>query len=295
MSAPLDPRLNAYRSDLADERLAGRVTADRFVAPNEARVIAPVMPVRRHPRPDSALDTEALFGETVRVFEESAEGWSWVQLVEDGYVGYAPSAMLGEAGAAPSHKVAVLRTFLYPGPDIKLPPEAAITLGAKVVVQDDAPPFSVLDSGHAVITSHLMPVDRFAADFVAMAEKFLGLPYLWGGKSSRGLDCSGLVQLACLAAGIDAPRDTYMQDAELGDDIGTEISGLERGDLVFWAGHVGIMRDRETLLHANAHHMLVESEPVETAIARIAAAGLPVTCIRRIADYRATANRSSKE
>ncbi|MCC2112676.1 MAG: C40 family peptidase [Hyphomicrobiales bacterium] len=295
MSRSLDPRRNAYRADLADERLAGSVSANRFVASITRQVIAPVMPVRRHPRPNSPLDTEALFGEIVHVFEETGEGWSWVQLADDGYVGYAPSAMLGDVGGLPSHKVSVLRTFLYPGPNIKLPPEAAISLGAKIAVHKEDPPFFILDDGLAVIASHLSPLDWFADDFVAVAERFLGVPYLWGGKSSLGLDCSGLLQLACLAVGIAAPRDTDMQEAELGDDIGTEIAGLRRGDLVFWKGHVGIMRDEKALLHANAHHMMVASEPLAEAVARIGATGLPITRIRRVPSYRATANRSSKE
>ena len=281
MKTEPDPRRHAWRADLADRALAGRIKAQRFVDPVPRRVIAPTAPIRHKPRFDATLDTEALHGETVHVFEETAEGWSWVQLATDGYVGYAPSAMLAPAASLPTHRVSVLRTFLYPGPDMKLPPQAALSMASLVTVVARKPPFAMLEDGSAVIARHLAPLDEFASDFVTVAEGFLGTPYLWGGRTSLGIDCSALVQIALLMAGVDAPRDSDMQLAEIGERLDITATRPRRGDLVFWPGHVGIMRNGKTLLHANAHHMLVASEPLRAARARIAAAGADIICLRR--------------
>jgi cell wall-associated NlpC family hydrolase len=132
-----------------------------------------------------------------------------------------------------------------------------------------------------VVEQHLEPLAAVAPDFVAVAERFLCAPYLWGGKSVAGIDCSGLVQVACTMAGIAAPRDTDMQERELGTRL-AGIEALARGDLVFWKGHVGIMLDGARLLHANAHHMMTAVEPLAEAVARIASRGSSVTSIRRI-------------
>ncbi|WP_206456336.1 C40 family peptidase [Aurantimonas marina] len=304
MTSPLDSRLHAFRDDLADIRLQGRVDAARFVAGEERRIVSPLAPVRRRPTADAPLDTEALFGEPVTVFESDAEGWSWVQLGTDGYVGYVPSVAIGPTGPAPTHRVSVPRTLLFPGPDIKLPPLHDLPMGASVTVigaaEDHNARYAMIQPHGAVVQQHLWPIAATEPDFATVAERFVGVPYLWGGKSASGIDCSGLVQIACQMAGIAAPRDTDMQELELGTRIaGIEASlstrnasgkpastfphsALARGDLVFWKGHVGIMLDGTRLLHANAHHMLTVIEPLAEAIARLEAKGAAMTRIRRI-------------
>lgn len=281
-----DPRTTPARPDLAADFLAGTVSAARYVPARERRVVAASAPLRREPRPDAPLDTEALACEAVRVFEEEEEGWAWGQLASDGYVGYLPVSTLGPPEPAPTHRVAVLRTFIYPGPSIKLPPVSALSLMAGVAVASVEGDFARLADGSAVFARHLAIVDHaLADDFVSVAERFVGVPYLWGGKTSLGIDCSGLVQLALSAAGIEAPRDSDMQERALGTPlpITEEFKGLRRGDLVFWKGHVGIMVDGANLLHANGHHMATVIEPLAVAAARIDAAGAgPVTSIKRL-------------
>ncbi|MCU4181471.1 C40 family peptidase [Bosea sp. BH3] len=270
MTAIPDRRITAFRPDLAARHLAGLVEAARFTDPQPMRVVAPSAPLRREPRPDAPLDTEALAGELVQVYE-SEEGWAWVQLAGDGYVGYLPDDALRPGVPAPTHRVAALRTFVYPGASIKLPPLAALSLGAAVAVVEMKGDFAVLGDGGHVFAAHLAPVDSHEADFVAVAERFLGVPYLWGGKTSLGLDCSGLTQLALSAAGIAAPRDSDMLEAGLGMPVPFDesLSGLKRGDLVFWKGHVGILTDPDTLLHASGHSMSVHREPLREARDRI--------------------------
>ena len=270
----LDRRLNAFRPDLADRRLLGRIKADRFVDGSLRQVVAPVLDLRPRPAPDAGIDTQLLCGETVLVFEET-EGWAWLQGERDGYVGYASADALGEM-PEPTHMVVAQRSFVYPGPELKMPPVACHSMGALLAVADfvehRGTHYARLASGGAVIASHLEPLGWCAADYVAVAETFLHTPYLWGGTSAFGLDCSGIVQLAMRMAGRLILRDTDMQSETVGEqlDPGPELSALKRGDLVFWKGHVGIMRDAETLLHANGHTMTVASETLAGAVARIA-------------------------
>ena len=277
--AALDPRLNAYRPDLAAAELRGKVEAGQFVEPALHQVVHGQAPLRREPRHDAPLDTEALFGERVKVFEIDDEGWAWGQLLTDSYVGYLPAAALVKAGPEPTHKVAVLRTHAFPGPDIKLPPFVALPFGARVPVARQEGGFAVTAAGRYLPPSHLLPIDAKEPDFVAVAERFAGTPYLWGGKTSLGIDCSGLVQVSLQAAGIDCPRDTYMQEAHFKNDVA--LSDLKRGDLIFWKGHVAIARDAQSIIHANAHHMMVAVEPAAGAIERIKKAGSAVTSVKR--------------
>ncbi len=268
----LDRRVTPARPDLAAEHLRGRVEARRFVEGRRMMVRQPSAPLRVRPRPDAPLGSEALYGETCTIYETDEEGWSWGQLETDGYVGYLPANALAPLGLMPTHRVAALRTFVYPAASIKPPPVAALSMGSLVHRIDQAGLFVAIESGF-VWADHLVPVEARAPDFVEVAARFLHTPYLWGGRTSLGIDCSGLVQLALAEAGVPVPRDSDMIEGAFGRKLRFDQDDLRRGDLVFWKGHVGIMTDAATLLHANGHHMLVVVEPLETACARILAAG----------------------
>ena len=269
-----DARLHAFRSDLADARLKGEVTADRFVSGRPARITTSVADLRKAPRPDAGINTQALFGDDVLVFED-AEGWAWVQAERDGYVGYVADNVLGAREHAPTHIVCVPRTFLYPGPDLRFPIGGQLSMGSMVAVAGSAETrgthYALLPSGQAVIARHLRPLAETAADYVTVAESFLGTPYLWGGVSGFGIDCSGLVQLSMRMAGKHVLRDSDMQATSIGTPFepGADFSGLRRGDLVFWKGHVAIMTDARDMIHANGHTMLVSREGLKEAVDRI--------------------------
>ena len=274
-----DPRVTPVRPDLAAKHLAGKVAAARFVEGEAREVIDAQAPLRRDPMPDAPLLTEALLGERVTIYEFDDEGWAWGQLASDGYVGYLPANALVPPRAASTHKVTALRTFAFPAPSIKAPPTVSPPLGSRLAVMREQDRFAVAAAGY-LPAGHLAPLDRFEQDFVAVAERFLGTPYLWGGKTSYGLDCSGLVQVALNACGIPCPRDSDMQETSLGTPIA--LADARRGDLIFWSGHVAIVRDAAMMLHANAYHMAVVIEPMAQAIARIEAAGSTVTSVKRI-------------
>jgi cell wall-associated NlpC family hydrolase len=278
----LDPRLNAFRADLADARLRGQVSATRFVEGALRRVRAPAAFFHQAPGPDAPIVSEAIHGELVRVFEEQ-EGWAWAQLETDSYVGFMSGDALGPVDPAPTHRVTALRAFVFPQPDLKLPPRAALPFGSAVALTEEVITRGTLyrllaNGGGAIPSVQVAPLDTpAAADFVAIAEQFRGVPYLWGGRTSLGLDCSALVQTSLAAAGIAVPRDTDMQERAIGSAADMRAPRL-RGDLVFWKGHVGIVSAPDRLLHANAHHMAVAEESLAGALARIG----PPTSIHRL-------------
>jgi Bacterial dipeptidyl-peptidase Sh3 domain/NlpC/P60 family len=277
-----DPRTTPARPDLAASHLAGKVAAARFVDGHVREIAEPQAPLRRSPSPDAPLDTEALKGERITIYDSNEEGWSWGQLAADSYVGYVPTSALRDPGPPPTHRVAVPRTLVFPGPSIRLPPLEGLSLGCKLAITRIDGPLAVSDTNGFVPACHLKPLDTSEPDFVAVAETFIGVPYLWGGKTDLGIDCSGLVQIALTASGTACPRDSDMQERALGSAV--PLTGLQRGDLLFWEGHVAIARDTTTLVHANAFHMAVALEPVHEAIARIAATGSEVTSVRRISN-----------
>lgn len=278
-----DPRLTPARPEVAARYLEGKVKAARFVEGEVFEVVAAIAPLRQNPFADAELATQALKGERVTVYDRNGEGFAWGQLNSDGYVGWLPDSALAKPAAAPTHQVTALRTFAFPGPSIKLPPVETLPLGAKLSVTREDGAFAVTRDGWYLPHRHLSSLDAIETDFVAVAERFVGTPYLWGGKSSLGIDCSGLVQVSLNAAGTGCPRDSDMQRDGLGRTLSAdETKNLQRGDLIFWKGHVAIVRDGATIVHANAHHMATVVENTRDAIARIKAAGSEVTAIKRL-------------
>lgn len=284
MSTPLDPRRYAYRSDLAAESLREMVTAESYAAGETRQVVHSATPLRAEPNTRSSWTTEVLFGELVTVYEEK-DGWAWVQLARDDYVGYVRPGAISADVKPPTHRVRALGTFLYPAAEVKAPPSMHLGMTADLSVVELGVAFARLADGSFVPSRHISELGRHALDFVDIAERFMGTPYLWGGKTRLGLDCSGLVQVALHASGAECPRDSDMQEAELGEKLeaGSDLDALQRGDLVFWKGHVGIMTNAFFLLHANAHHMAVAIEPLRAAVDRNARAGQDITAIRRFA------------
>lgn len=280
----LDPRINAFRPDLADEALRGRVDAARYGKGEAFQVAAGRLPLRTAPSADASLGSELLFGETVRVFE-SRDGWAWLQNETDGYVGYAPESGLSPTAYVATHVVGELRTFLFPEPDLKTPPLDLLSMNSQVSVVGADRGFSRLAGGGWVWTGHLRRIGEIEADAGSVALRFLGAPYLWGGRTSIGLDCSGLVQMALSRIGIAAPRDTDMQERLVGTAVRFEggETALLRNDLVFWPGHVGIWLDRDRFLHANATDMMVAAAPFEAVRRHIrTATGHDVSGVRRL-------------
>jgi hypothetical protein len=275
-----DSRITPARPDLAAAHLRGKITAERFVEGTEQEVVVGVAPLRKEPSHQAPLLTEALYGERVTIYETDEEGWAWGQLKSDSYVGWMPASALLAPQAEPTHRVSALRTLVFPGPSIKLPPTDALPLEARVAVVRQDDDLAVTATGGHIPARHLAPLHSKESDFVAVAERFVGTPYLWGGKSSVGIDCSGLVQVALSACGIACPRDSDMQEVTLGQPI--SLAGLQRGDLVFWKGHVAIALGRNSMIHANAFHMAVAIEPVAEGLTRIGAAGTQVSRVRRI-------------
>jgi cell wall-associated NlpC family hydrolase len=276
-----DPRLTPARGDIAAKFLQGEVKADRFVAGEMFEIAATIAPLREKPVADSTLLTEAIRGETVTIYDRNDEGFAWGQLEADGYVGWLPDAALGKFDPDRTHHVSATRTFAFPGPSIKLPPvETLVMLSLLTVVREEGA-FAVTRDGLFLPKRHLAPLGRTVGDFVEIAERFVGTPYLWGGKSSFGIDCSGLVQISLTAAGIACPRDSDMQQQSFGRLLAADQS-IQRGDLLFWKGHVAIARDATTIVHANAHHMATVIESTQEAIARIKQAGGELVGIKRL-------------
>lgn len=275
-------QLVAARPDLAAAHLRGHVDAPRYAE-------GVLMRCQRgktvlYPAPDESAesDTELLYGEHFMVYDRG-DGFAWGQAALDGYTGYVRETALAPLGPPPAWRVTASSTFVYARANLKSPVRLHLPFNAKLPDGEADNGFLQTPDGF-VFARHLAPLAARADDFVTVAERFIGVPYLWGGKTPFGFDCSGLIQTALEACGIGAPRDSSVQHDLIGEHIapGPGLQGLKRGDLMFWKGHIGVMRDAVRLLHANAHHMAVASEPLAAAVSRIAANGLPVLAVKRL-------------
>ncbi len=264
------PRLTPVRSDLAALHLKDEVPAPRYSNGIVLNVCLPLSGMSDEPDATSPMTNQLMFGEAFTVYDV-ADGWAWGQSA-DGYVGYIPAKNLRERAPDPTHRVVTVQAHVRERPEVKVRPAGALPYGGLITVIEPGDEWSRMEGGGYVPAAQLRPIGESASDWVAEAEGFRGTPYLWGGRSHGGVDCSGLIQISMQLAGLECPRDTDMQEAALGE-IAPEAEPLRRGDLVFWKGHVGVMTDAETLFHANAHHMAAAYEPLADAKARIAASG----------------------
>jgi cell wall-associated NlpC family hydrolase len=280
----LDPRVTLARTDLAAIGLEGEVRAPRFAPTFAAQAITPTVAIRAAPDPSAEQVDQLLLGEVFDKLEET-DGFVWGQARRDGYVGFVEVSALANEIATPSHWVSAPRTYAFAQSSIKARAFGPISMNALLTITEETETLALAAGVGWIAKAHLSPVGESSDDPAAIAESFLGAPYLWGGRTSLGLDCSGLMQQALYAAGAACPRDADQQ-ASLGTPIGPD--GLARGDLVGWRGHIGMMLDETRLIHANAHHMAVAIEPLAEAIARIAAkGGGEPTAMRRLGLYRA--------
>jgi len=271
----MDRRLTPVRPDLAAAHLRGVVEAPRYAEGVKASIGVGRASLRMAPSADAAQDSELFFGETFTVYDR-AEDWAWGQAAGDGYVGYIRADQLA-APVQATARVSALQAPVFPAPDLKTPVRDLLPMGSQVPVLVAGGDYVKIGDNAFLHRRHLMP--ESARDFAAVAERFLSAPYVWGGRSSAGLDCSGLIQVALQALGVACPRDTDMQQQALGQPV---AAADQRGDLVFWKGHVGVMLDDTRLLHANAHHMMVAVEPLADAVARIVKTAGPVVAIKRL-------------
>jgi cell wall-associated NlpC family hydrolase len=270
MDGRMDPRLTPLRDGIASRRLEGLAAAEVYLDPRPMACAVPATAIRKAPDPAAEQLDQLLFGEVFEAVEEAEDGFLWGQARRDGYVGFVAAADLAPAGQPPTHRVEALRTYAFAGPSIKSRARGPYSLNALVTVEGEEGRFRKLAGTGWVVAEHLAPIGRFEADPVAVAERFAGAPYLWGGRESLGLDCSGLVQQALLACGRACPRDADQQQA-MGEPSSRD--DFARGDLVFWKGHVAMGVDGERIVHANGFHMATVIEPLDEAIRRIAAAG----------------------
>lgn len=270
-----DRRITPARSDLAAAYLKGTVDAPRYVEGQKMSVAVGRASLRMRPAPDAAQDSELFYGESFTVYDR-AGGWAWGQAESDLYVGYLREDQLAPHFAVTA-RVSALLAPVFPAPDLKTPVRDLLPMGASVPVLVAGGDYVKIAEDAFLHRRHLSPESQ--KDFVTIAERFLGVPYVWGGRSAAGLDCSGLVQVALQAVGKTSPRDTDMMEWALGEPV---ARAEKRGDLVFWKGHVGVMLDGERLLHANAFHMAVAAEPLADAVARIEKSCGPVTSVRRL-------------
>jgi cell wall-associated NlpC family hydrolase len=273
-----DPRITPCRDGIAARSLEGILEAEIYLDPKAMSCTAAAAAIRSAPDANAEQMDQLLFGERFEVLEEEG-GWLFGQAARDGYVGFVEATALGPVAPMPTHRVSGLRTYAFAEASIKSRAGGPYSINSLVAVEAIEGKLARVTGAGWMTADHLSPIGWFDTDWAAVAERFVGAPYLWGGRESLGLDCSGLVQQALFACGRACPRDTDMQ-AEMGEEIAAADFG--RGDLVFWKGHVAIGLGDGMIVHANGHHMATAIEPLSEAVARIEAAGSAVTGYRRI-------------
>lgn len=278
-----DPRITPARGDIAAAHLRGKIGAKRYVDGTKHVAARGRTALRKEPSEDSGLETELLFGQSFTVYDRGKR-FLWGQANDDLCVGYVEADGLKAEEIVADHKVIAPATPLLPAPDAKRAVLDILPMNARVCVLERPDGFAKIKPAGFVFDAHLEPLSRRGRDWVAVAEQFVRAPYVWGGKTVAGLDCSGLVQVALESVGRQLPRDTDLQERAIEQRIepAPDFSNLRRGDLVFWDGHVGIMLDCERLLHATSAFMQVVTEPVHDAVRRIEPIGGPITSVRRI-------------
>lgn len=271
----LDPRATPLRDGVAGQALEGLVPAEVYLEPRVMACALPVAGIHRTTDPASEMLDQLVFGELFEVLEDEAAGFVWGQARRDGYVGFVAAERLAAPAPAPTHRVSALRTYAFAEAGIKSRAAGPYPMNALVAVEAQDGRLRKVAGAGWMPAAHLSPIGIFEAEPAAVAERFLGAPYLWGGRNDLGLDCSGLIQQALYACGRACPRDTDQQET-LGTAVGR--GQFARGDLVFWKGHVAMALDETRIIHANAHHMAVTIEPLKEAISRIrdAGAGEPI-------------------
>lgn len=264
-SVKLDLRTNAVRGDLADFSLAGILFAPHYAKAEAMHCMGAAAFVRETGSHDARASSQLLPGETFHLLDVTGE-WAWGFCDHDGYVGYVERAALGVGALIATHRVTARSAPLFATADIKSPVQGYLPAGSRIfgAVADN---FLMTDAG-AIHSRHVMPLTQDKTDWVAAAERQIGQPYVWGGRGAGGIDCSGLIQLALGQAGIKVPRDSDLQREGIGDPLPADAP-LQRGDLVFFPGHVGIMLDAANMLHANAFWMTTLVEPLADVIARL--------------------------
>jgi len=264
-----DPRITPWRDGIAARSLEGVLEAEVYLDPKAMGCLAPATAIRAAADANSEQMDQLLFGERFEVLEEEG-AWVFGQAARDGYVGFVEAAALAPAGAMPTHRVSALRTYAFVEASIKSRALGPYSINSLVTVEAVEGKLAKVTGAGWMTAAHLSPIGAFEDDWAAVAERFAGAPYLWGGRESLGLDCSGLVQQALFACGRACPRDTDQQQA-----IGAPIAAADfgRGDLVFWKGHVAVGLGEGLIVHANGHHMATVVEPLAEAIARIDGAG----------------------
>lgn len=274
-----DPRRTFANADIAHASLRGQVDAPHYAEGEALRVTSPTLDIKRKPGAMS-LERQSLYGWPVTVLQK-ANATQFLRDETMEYVGYLKSGQLG-VWTPPTHRVVVRQTLLFAEPDFKCPDPVALSMGSFLSVAGEEGRFSRTNDGRYAITGHLSELSDLERDPASVAERLIGTPYLWGGNSAFGIDCSGLVQAACLACGIPCPGDSDMQASELGEALPKDTP-LQRNDLLFWKGHVALVVSEERLIHANAFHMAVAYEATDAAIKRIQQQGDgPVTARRRL-------------